>query len=362
VQQKISNTKEAQMSNRLSWADNAKAIGMLLVFWGHIIERGAFSGNPLLHHVYKCIYAFHMPMFFLLAGFFFRTNKQRFGTYFVQRIKMRLIPALFLVAIITPLWLWPAPNFTYDPASLQQTWLLLQGKPIANWTCWFLICLFVVELWASEIIPGFTKRTTLFIFILALYAVAYQVTVDSSYTANKIGIVENWWFLQEATMALFFYLSGYALAQYGRYLLPGNGKRSVVLLVASLLLVLATYNLNFSGGLGTVNMSGSSHGDWLWFALTALTGSLAVIHLGDLLPKNKLLSLIGENTLPLLGFAGLFLHFLNAPLWNFITATTDNPVLVLLSSLLVAIASLLLSLPFAYLLSRYTPFLVGHWK
>ena len=162
-------------------------------------------------------------------------------------------------------------------------------------------------------------------------------------------------------MALFFYMSGYALAQYGHYLLPGTGTRSIILLVVSLAIVLMTYNLNFSGGLGTVNMSGSNHGHWLWFPLTALMGSLAVIHIGSLLPQNKLLSLIGENTLPLLGFAGLFLHFLNEPLWNFIF-TIDNQILVLLSSLLVAAASLLLSLPFAYLLSRYTPFLVGHWK
>ena len=350
------------MNNRLSWADNAKAIGMLLVFWGHIMERGAFSGYPLLHHAYKCIYAFHMPMFFLLAGFFFHTkSQQRFGSYFIQRIKVRLVPALFFVALATPLWLWPAPNFTYDPGPLQQSWLLLQGKPVANWTCWFLICLFAVELWASEIIPGLTKPITLFIFIAALYAVAYQVTIDSASTASLLGLVENWWFLQEATMALFFYLSGYALAQYGRYLLPGTGTRSVSLLLISLVVVLATYNLNFSGGLGTVNMSGASHGHWFWFALTALTGSLAIIHLGNLLPKNKLLLLVGENTLPLLGFAGLFLHFINEPLWN-IVSTTNNQLLLLLSSLLIAIVSLLVSLPFAYLLSRYTPFLVGRWK
>jgi fucose 4-O-acetylase-like acetyltransferase len=354
--------KQKHMHKRLMWADNAKALGMLLVFWGHILEKGAFSGHYWLHEVYKCIYAFHMPMFFLLAGFFFRPKPQvRFGTFFVQRIKMRLVPVLFFVAAIMPFWLWKVPGLPSDPGALQQSILLLQGKPTAIWTCWFLICLFSVELIASELLLAITKPLYLFLLLMMQYGIAYEVTRNVASTAGLLGFVDDWWFLQEAMMALFFYLAGYLLARYGQFLLPGAGKHSYIVLVISAVLLLTTYNLNFPVGLGTVNMSGSGHGHWFWFPFTALMGSLAAIHLGGLLPPNKLVSLVGENTLPLLGFAGFFLHFFNTPLWNMVSGI-QNEASLLCACFMIAAVSLLVSLPFAYLLSRYTPFLVGHWK
>lgn len=45
---------------RLDWLDAAKGIGILLVVVGHVWTRGA---------VRDAIYAFHMPLFFLLAGY-----------------------------------------------------------------------------------------------------------------------------------------------------------------------------------------------------------------------------------------------------------------------------------------------------
>ena len=55
------------MSNKdmsvLHWVNSAKGIGVVLVIIGHLL----YSSNlPMIN---KFIYAFHMPLFFILSGF-----------------------------------------------------------------------------------------------------------------------------------------------------------------------------------------------------------------------------------------------------------------------------------------------------
>lgn len=59
--------------NRLDWVDLSKAIGIILVVYGHV-ARGLDSAGmtfALFKSVDSIIYSFHMPLFFVLSGFFF---------------------------------------------------------------------------------------------------------------------------------------------------------------------------------------------------------------------------------------------------------------------------------------------------
>lgn len=58
----------AGQDDRLDWLDSAKGIGILLVVIGHIWTGGIVRDD---------IYAFHMPLFFLLAGYTARPKDQR---------------------------------------------------------------------------------------------------------------------------------------------------------------------------------------------------------------------------------------------------------------------------------------------
>ena len=62
-------------STRLAWMDAARGAGIVLVVLGHT-ERGLLNGELLVHvdeyaWLDNRIYAFHMPLFFLLSGIFF---------------------------------------------------------------------------------------------------------------------------------------------------------------------------------------------------------------------------------------------------------------------------------------------------
>lgn len=350
------------MQNRISWADTTKALGMLLVFWGHLLEKDAV-GDSILSSAIKLIYAFHMPLFFVLAGFFYRPQPIRFGSLLVNKFKTRLVPVIFFDAVTIPFWqhpqAWGINNV--DPATVHTyLWFLVRGVPNLNWPCWFLVCLFFVELFASEIIPAMSSRVQIFAAIILAYCIGRLLTDDYFGTAATLGLTVPWWFLQEVPIALAFYLLGHALAHDGRCLMPGSGSKVFLVGLASLALWFFAGSNNFATG-GHVNMSAAGHGNWLYFPVGAIGGSLMFIHLCGYIPTNVLLKYIGNNTLPLLGLNGFFVHFFNGVIFNWCSSLAAGwPLLAL--TLCMAATSLLAMLPLVYVLNRLLPFLIGKWR
>src|SRR4051794_38320050 len=71
------------MQQRDDWVDCAKAIGIVLVVYGHV-ARGLDSARLPIDEgwfelVDSIIYSFHMPLFFFLAGLFFHDSLTRRG-------------------------------------------------------------------------------------------------------------------------------------------------------------------------------------------------------------------------------------------------------------------------------------------
>ncbi|CAK1229622.1 Uncharacterized membrane protein YcfT (YcfT) [Fructobacillus fructosus] len=62
------------MSKRIEWIDVAKAIGIVLVVYGHVIlglhDSGLWTGFINYRALHDVIYSVHMPLFFFLSGIF----------------------------------------------------------------------------------------------------------------------------------------------------------------------------------------------------------------------------------------------------------------------------------------------------
>lgn len=74
-------TASSSNTPRTLWVDYAKAIGIILVVYGHV-ARGVFNANiPMNTQQFQlldsAIYAFHMPLFFFLSGLFFYNTLQK---------------------------------------------------------------------------------------------------------------------------------------------------------------------------------------------------------------------------------------------------------------------------------------------
>ena len=63
--------KRMQLStgNRLRSFDILKLFAIFLVLWGHCIQY-FLSSKPVDEPLYRTIYAFHMPLFMMISGYF----------------------------------------------------------------------------------------------------------------------------------------------------------------------------------------------------------------------------------------------------------------------------------------------------
>ena len=89
---------------RLAWVDATRGIGIVLVFYGHVLQKAFPPENASAADQFRLIYSFHMPLFFVLAGFFFTPSSD-----IPERLRRlalrRLVPVLFFGALLLPLWL-----------------------------------------------------------------------------------------------------------------------------------------------------------------------------------------------------------------------------------------------------------------
>lgn len=78
--------------DRIEYVDVAKGIGAFLVILGHVTENGLFQA---------IIYAFHMPLFFVLSGITFRLKDGESILKFLNnKFKNILIPYLIFSNLV----------------------------------------------------------------------------------------------------------------------------------------------------------------------------------------------------------------------------------------------------------------------
>lgn len=138
---------------RIEWVDIAKGIAIILVIIGHTV--------PVHSIPFYVIFSFHMPLFFLLAGYVFKTaeTKQDLYKHLIKNLKHLIIPSLVFTIITSIIYHHIMYNNTSNNTSLLNEaafhserflWgsgISVNGHPPLG-MIWFLISLF----WARAII------------------------------------------------------------------------------------------------------------------------------------------------------------------------------------------------------------------
>ena len=138
------------MQTRLPHVDIAKGIGILLVVAGHnwIILGG--KGE-----LYRIVYSFHIPLFFILAGTFFNPNKS-FRVILKERFQILLVPYFFTSLVIEIIAL--TFNFQPDLFTKSLFWVAYGTGTQMRWVSfWFLTHLFLVSIFSWGLINLFKK-------------------------------------------------------------------------------------------------------------------------------------------------------------------------------------------------------------
>ena len=356
---KIDNVGVATPSlGRLDWVDVAKGLGIVLMFYGHYLQRGIDVHNASAVDQLRLIYSFHMPMFFVAAGFFFHPT-DRVLNRTRQLALRRLVPVVFFSALLLPIWLQAEIRhhlpLWHDMESIGADYA--EGFPDLDWVTWFLVCLFVCECLAAVFIhKAFRVRTLIGIGFTCLAVGLIFCAHSETPNQGVLYTIGRTWFISEALVALGFFAIGYALFPYLQTIVTRRVLTIAVLTVATIIVV-TTFRLNHPTAIA-VMMAAREHGNPGLFALTAFSGTTAVIMLGMNLRNNRILAAIGRNALLLLGLNGLFFHYVNPLLERFMTPP-DSEVVVALVALLVTSLSLALCAPIAHLINQWLPQLVG---
>lgn len=134
-------------TQRLFYVDLIKAFGITLVILGHIQNHG---------DLYLWITSFHMPLFFMISGFFFIKPDVNIKTHLKKRWVNLIVPYLFFYILTYGYWAGIEQNLRASSGGVSAEWwrpligLLWQG---CDWNLfphnnplWFIPCLCSVEL------------------------------------------------------------------------------------------------------------------------------------------------------------------------------------------------------------------------
>ncbi len=185
---------------RYEYIDIAKGIGILLVVWAHILLVGA---------PHRVIYAFHMPLFFLISGMLFRREKYPdFWTFLKKRAIRLLVPYVAYSAVT---WIvWAAFRFVRHDSVVSYVDPLLQtviakgsgAYMVHNSALWFIPCLFATEI----IYYSYSKCNAISILVISICLAALSFGLGHFFG-------DDWWFMlpwnfDAALIGVLFYCIG----------------------------------------------------------------------------------------------------------------------------------------------------------
>lgn len=352
-------TKHISIS-RFDNLDISRFYGMILVYYGHIAQSVMMEGSAIGTAQYKFIYSFHMPFFFLLAGIVSSPQKVTlpFMKYCKQLFGSRLIPyVVFNILLIGMSFFWKGMYF-YPGDYTGVIGFTFMGFPVYSIPLWFLACLTSTEILYRIIAPLLSKTYSLLIAIVICYIGAYYI--NGAYPFLEKG--HNFWFVNEAVMALAFFLVGVFIRRM-QWTLEKVPPR-VAITIACFLLGIVSFTWNANTGpfrmYEAVVVACSGYGHILLFPLTALAGSGMLLYMGQATGKNIFFAYLGRNSLSFLCLNSIFFHFINPDFahWLVQYAQKDTGVTTALC-LLFTLASMLICIPVIHLLTHFLPQLLG---
>ena len=248
------------MTKRLDFIDISKGIGIILVVIGHVMNISNYESI--------FISSFHMPMFFLISGYLFNSNKyDDFFTLVKHKFISLIIPYIIygFIGVLFQISALLLQKRSIDLLSI--FYGLITGKNITNGPLWFLLCLFLIEviyyIIDSKVRNNFIKLVIIFLLVYVGFSLPNNFTY-----LFRINVA--------LSQLLFFYVGN--LIKNKNIEIKYNGIYAFLSLVATIFIA---YKLNI-----LVIVSRAIYGNTFYFILSALFGSIFIINLSVLINGN----------------------------------------------------------------------------
>lgn len=264
------------MTKRIEWIDIAKGIGIILVVIGHI------SQIKVLNDI---IYSFHMPLFFMISGFFHKDKND----FIKHKLHTIIIPYIFFSTLTFIYWFFIESKFRDQQVSLKYFFNIFiacggeKNYPY-NAPMWFLPCLFMTEVFFNFVQKFGKKYTNIIIVILGIVGYFYP----------KIFYFRMPFCLDVMMVAICFYYIGFMVRPIMNQINNISLKKSFKISVgATILIVLTAFLAVFENG---ANMNELKYNNIFLFYFTALLGSISTMIL-SMNFRSKIIKNIGKNSL-----------------------------------------------------------------
>ncbi|GEO70622.1 acyltransferase family protein [Levilactobacillus acidifarinae] len=207
---------------RIKWVDAAKGMAILLVVYGHALEGTHANiqfNNLAYEYQHGLIYSFHMPLFFLLSGYFINSWLHRpAGVAIKQKVVSLLVPYVVWSILQGALMVVMHSKSTVNHG--WKTLLLIPIEPLDQF--WFIYAMFFGLMiiyflwrWTHRVIPAIL--ISLIVILLTSnnqvwqfqnIAIATFYLGAGYYFKNNIGqmfLTNRWWFRGALILFIMFF-------------------------------------------------------------------------------------------------------------------------------------------------------------
>lgn len=154
------------------WVDIAKGLGLVLVFWGHIL----YGGSGIASRINHLIYSFHMPMYFILSGYVLRPDDKSPQEYARLKFTRILLPALLFYIATMPIYFTKIlHDGQYSLYDVVMTVFYVRGECAYNDPIWFFISMYTVLLSSKIIRLASMNATSKLKFSFAVFIIAVML-------------------------------------------------------------------------------------------------------------------------------------------------------------------------------------------
>ena len=176
--------------NRIKYIDALKGLAIICVALGHVangyLGEGAKAGTVIYHNVYNFVYAFHMPLFFILSGFLFRKVYISGNEIKSDKIKKQIINLLCLYVIyclILGVFKMIFGGFVNNKVSVKDL-LLIPVKPIQLYWYIYVLAFYYFIFSRKKIVE--LKKIYVVIATLILLVASYFLPKDFYFDIKRL--------------------------------------------------------------------------------------------------------------------------------------------------------------------------------
>ncbi len=166
------------LEGRNSKVDIIRGVAVILVMTGHGIDlliKKNIMPEKLGWEIYNIIYMFHMPLFFLIAGYVYQSNREKIAHIVIKNVITCYVPYLFLNYLY---WIERAaasrlPGVHLDQSVTGFSWKeLLRLSYGGDGLTWFLLSFMLVRI-LFNILDTYVSGKAAFICFSILFWIAF---------------------------------------------------------------------------------------------------------------------------------------------------------------------------------------------